>query len=799
MYRFLLVYFRNIRNNPKIFLISISSFVVGVTAVMFIYLFIVKEFSNDKFHAKHNDIYRILENLGNAPARMSQTSYPMGNLLSKNHPEIQDYTRYLDFPYYTVKIEDTKFSNQKLTFVDRSFFKMFDFTLDVGNFNEIFKNPNTIIVDKETAIKYFDTINVVGKTLEAKYAGDNENKLLTIVGVLSDYPEESTLKPKMIADINNHQKEYANDYFSASPQLFLYIPNCDNISQLSEKLAYTYYNKLNEFRTKKFEIDRHRLNLQKLDDIYLHSSDVQDDFAKGDFILIWVLICVGVVVLIITFMNYIILTLGLRLKSQKQNQLHIVLGGSSAWLKKKFVTESVFYTICSFSLSLLLLPFVSKLVNRFSDYPYGLFSRSDLWILLSFFIILILFGVFTGFIQYYILAHRNKFQKKLISDTSRQSTFKFLVPFQLAVFVAAVTALIFITKQIHFIRNQDLGFDVENTLSVRIFEYNDINLFIQEFEKKTSVEYLSVGHSLFNSTPYLNDVIVDDSQVNVKSQCIWGDKNYIGAYKIKLLSGKNLSTDNKIQIEDFYQLPDNEIIEVLVNQEFVRKSGLKNPLGTIITIDHNGKNKGEIIGVVENVKNLPLYYPATPIVIAKGLSHTPYIIASVREGKMEEFKADVNTFLNKVKKESYFGYDIISYDFERWYKKEQFLMFLLLVFSIITLFILILGLIGISLFIAEGRTKEIGIRKVNGAKVSEILKMLNKDFVKWVAIAFVIATPAAWFAMHKWLENFAYKTNLSWWAFALAGFLALGIALLTVSIQSWKAANRNPVEALRYD
>jgi putative ABC transport system permease protein len=780
------------------FLINISSFSVGLVAVMFICLFVVKEFRADQFHRKHQYIYRVLQNRNNAPERLSQTCFPMGNLLKSNHTQISDYTRYIDLPYYSIKVDEKQFVRQKISFVDASFFKIFDFKLDAGDYTEIFKNPNTIIIDRETAKRYFGTTDVLGKTIETEIGGQDEKKTLSIVGILSDFPEESTLKPKIITDIKSQELKYANDYFTSAAQLFLYIPNCTDIQQLSEILAQTYYSKLNELRTFKYAIDRSRLNLQKLDDMYLHSSNVTDNLAKGDYTLLWILIGVGLVLLTITFVNYIILNVGLSLKNQKQNQINRILGGNSGWLRKKYITESVFYTTIAFFTALLLLPIVHKVITGFSDYRYGLFSKSDQQILFSFFTTLVLLGVISGVIQFVALEFRKKSELELIKSAKNPVFFRYLVPFQLFVFISILIALFIITKQIKFIRTQDLGYDVENTITVGINDYGDKKLFVQEFSTHSYVNYISLGHTLFRPTAYLNEITIDSSLTVVNSQCIFGDQNYISAYKIKLLAGTDIEGDKLPPVDESYSHL-SSVLDILVNEEFVKKSGLKDPLGTIITIDHNGKSKGRITGVIEDVKNLPFYQSVTPLVIGYGLSYGPSIIVSVKEGKMADFKKEVASFIKRIGKESYFGYDTYSYDFETYYKKEELLMHLLTIFSVITLFILILGLIGISLFIAERKTKEIGIRKVNGAKISEILSMLNKDFVKGVAIAFVIATPIAWYAMHCWLESFAYKTELSWWIFAIAGLLALGIALLTVSWQSWKAATRNPVEALRYE
>ena len=800
MFRFLALYLRSIRNNPKMFLINISSFSIGIVAVLFITLFVAKEFNADRFHKKHNDIYRVLTNAYGAPIRYSFTEYPLGRLLKNNHAEIQDYTRFSDFEGYQITIDEKQFVDQKISYADRSFFNIFDFKLKFGNLNSLFEQPNTIVIDQATAKLYFNSIDVLGKTLTSFYPGEEEKKEYTIVGILDDYPEESTLQPHLIADIRSKAEKYEDEYFVSSPQLFLYIPNCQNPEKLAQEFSATHRRKINELTGRNDSVDLEPHSLQRLTNMYLESSDVGDNLPKGDSTLLWVLIGIGIVLLLATFMNYLILTLGLSLKNQKQNQIRSILGGSSAWLKMKFASESVFYAIITFGVSLLLLPIVHHLIVSFSDFRYSILSSSDPFIMATFLIILIALGALCGYLQYTILFHRKKHNVDLSKNNNQQPFFRYLVQFQLITFIVITSSLLIINRQINFIHNQDLGFDLKNTVTVILNDAPNMQLFMQECSHYPMVKNASLGHTLFKNTPNLNEVTIEKNQEVVKSQCIWGDNNYINTYNIKLLSGKNIDGAKLPPVASAYSYPQkNDVLDILVNEEFIRKSGLKDPLGTIISIHHNGTNKGRITGIIADVKNTPFYNSVTPLIIGYGMCYMPSIVVSVNEGQMDEFNMMVDNFFIKIGKKSYLGYSTFNFDFERCYHKEQVLMRLLTLLSIIILAILFLGMTGSSLFLAESKTKEIGVRKVNGARISEVLVLLNRDFVKWVVIAFAIATPIAIYAMNKWLQSFAYKTSLSWWIFALAGLLALGIALLTVSWQSWKAATRNPVESLRYE
>ena len=797
MYRFLIIYLRSIRNNPKIFLINITSFSVGIVAVLFITLFVVKEFRADRFHKKHHAIYRLLYNYPDAAVKYPDLPYPLGKLLQDNHPEIQDFTRYRESNRFNITFDNKEFKNQKICWVDRSFFSIFDFKLSSGDLNSLFGQPDAIIINQETAQRYFNNTDILGKTLTTEISGE-EKKEYTIVGVLDKYPEESTLQPSLITSIESIAKGYENAYFISSPQLFLYIPKSGDINKLASQYSTTFNRKYVELTGNNVPVDEKRYTLQRLSNLYLKSSDVSDNLPKGDYSLVLVLAGIGVVLLLVTFMNYLILNLGINLKNQKQDQIRVIFGSSSGWLKMKYATESILFVVITFFVALLLYPMIHQFIASFSNYRYKVFSGSDLRIVLAFLFILILLGALAGFLQYAF--QRKKRNIQLSEFKNRNYYFHYFIQFQLIVFIIIVSSVILINRQMNFIRNQDLGFDLKNTVSVMLFDVQDMKRFMQECNNNPIVKNISVGHALFANTVYLSDVTIEKNKEVIKSQYFFGDNNYLNTYNIKLLSGKNMDVNKIPPVEDLNSYPrDNEVIDILVNEEFIRKSGLQDPLGTIVSIRHIGTNKGRIVGIIANVKNNPFYNFTTPLIIGYGLGGMPSVIISVQEGKKDEFKSIAKNFISKIGKESQIGYSTYSFDFQMWYHKEQVLMHILSLLSGIILCILLLGIYASSLFLSESKTKEIGIRKVNGAKISEILKMLNKDFIKWVAIAFVIATPVAYYAMNKWLENFAYKTSLSWWIFALAGLLALGIALLTVSFQSWKAATRNPVEALRYE
>ena len=802
MIRFLTTYYRGIKNHPRGFLINTLGFSIGIVAAMFIYVFVVKEYKTDRFHSKRAAIYRVTQNWNNSGFLSSKNFYPLGDLLKRNFSEIENFTRYQEAEIYKVYVEDKEFNLQKLTFVDRSFFEMFDFKSKAGNIDDLFSNPNQVFITDAVAKKYFYTTDVLGKIIKIGDPVSQKEKEYTIAGLIDEYPEESTLQPQIIADIKSEAKKYSgHEWGVLNSQLFLYLPNIstpETISKRISELVADERSRLTNGAT--FDIDPNKYKLQKLTDLYLGSNLVNDAIPKGDKQLLKILLIVGLVLLITTFVNSTISNLGLSLKSLKSNQIHHALGGGRGWLRRKMMWEGVFNSVLAFALALVFYPLVYAIIVKASDYQYQLISLSDFLILISFLSILVLIGIFSGLIQNKLISKKFTSQFNGLQFGLQKFVFNKLIQFQLVVFLVASISLLFIVKQVKHIQNMELGFDIENTFVLGMMNEKDEELFKQEFGNYSYVKGISKGENLYRNEFRPSAVKIAENDHVVESQIIQGDADYLKTYDIELLLGNDLNRDKIPVGEDFFnwERKANTVIDVLVNEEFVQKAGLKSPIGTIV--EGVGIGKGQIVGVFRNVKNLPVYQPIKPSVVAYDLGGiTMGLVVSVEDGAQERLKSDVKAFYQKRNVGDYFDLLFWKYDFNKEYKKEQVFSKLIEVFTVVILCILLLGLVGVSIFITEIKTKEIGIRKVNGARVSEILSMLNKDFVKWVAIAFVIATPIAYYAMNKWLENFAYKTTLSWWIFALAGVLALGIALLTVSWQSWRAATRNPVEALRYE
>ncbi len=789
IYKDLISFFRNMKKYPGLFIANIIGLSVGILAVMFVYIYSVKELSADRFHRNSKSIYRITHTDTSSSMADSNTPYPMGKTIDTQCPEIENFTRIeTNQQAYSVSTSNIELKKQSITFVDKGFFEMFSFSLAMGEPQPLFENPKQMIISEEYAQKLFGKRNPLGETVRVKSPETIEN--YTIVGVLENFPDNSTLTPHIIVDIKNQKYENTASWGLHSPQLFLQLVENTNVSKLEQKILDVVAIEKNKAYKRNYKTD---YILQPLSELYINSSNVADRMPKGDLSIVKILIICGIILLTFVSLNYLILNFGFYIKKSSQLNIQKILGATKQIQIKKFVHNSIAMVIIAFLCSLALYPLFYNLISTSWGIRYQLFSPDDYKMWFGILILMIAFGLFTGLLQYFITS--SIIQSRKVNK--KQGFITALVSFQLSIFIIAIISVAGIHKQLSYMQNSNKGFDLENTYHLSFQSFEMLDQFKNEFESYPFIKAMSVGEGLYQNEYRHESFKLENTNKTIDAQPLIGDYNFLRAYNIQLLEGQNLDKEKIQNLGHEIFMGNGTIPDVLVNKTFVKKAGLENPIGTIL---NTPAHQIKIVGVFNDVKNLPFYYNSKPILLAYNLSGAISALnISVVNGQEKAFLEAATKFYEQQDLSDYLEFLIWHYDFENEYQKESNLMSFFNIITGIILFVLLIGIIGLSLHIAEIKTKEIGIRKVNGAKISEVLILLNKDFVKWITLAFIVATPIAIYAMNKWLENFAYKTSLSWWIFALAGLLALGITLLTVSLQSWKAATRNPVEALRYE
>jgi putative ABC transport system permease protein len=474
-----------------------------------------------------------------------------------------------------------------------------------------------------------------------------------------------------------------------------------------------------------------------------------------------------------------------------------MMGARRTQLLNQFLGESVLLALIATTFAIVLvvlfLPAFNNLMN--TKLSLNLFENIDLFIIL---LVLSLFiGLLAGIFPSKVIATIKPIvilNKIGLSGnrTNRFSMRNVLVVVQFAIAIILITLTILVKSQMDYISNKDMGYDKEHIVTISTLNHSikqNIETIKSELLKNPNILSVATSHNLPNN---INTFTVPDWLCITPDSCISinyneTDFSFIDLYNIEIVEGRNFSKD--------YSSDKNGAF--LINESAAKTGVWDSAIGE--EIDHWDGTKGKIVGVFKDFNSESVHSAIAPLYIFLDEGNFDYVSIKIDAKNIPATISSIETVFKECSPNYPFQYSFFDELFNRTYLAERRQGTIFSYFAFIAIIISCLGLLGLATYLAENRTKEIGIRKVNGAKISEILVMLNKDFIKWVAIAFVVATPIAWFVMNKWLENFAYKTTLSWWIFALAGLLAVAIALLTVSWQSWRAATRNPVEALRYE
>jgi putative ABC transport system permease protein len=798
------VVIRNLLKRPFLHLVKVVGLSLALTGIVFIALFLKNELTFDDYHVNSNRIYRYTTTdpdfLGGKHfARIVNTGYIQN--IKEQLPEIENYVRLRPMRGGLMKYYE-KFYNVNQAFeCDSTFFKVFDAELTVGNKLTVLENPASMVITETFAKSVFGNLNPIGEVLTLPagqfYAVDQK---FTINGIMKDFPFNSHFHPDFITTPVQDHFQYG--------WAWTYLLLTENANPENVKKGITSFLAENrEENTGEMDTEVH---LQKLGDIHLYSNKLREIEANGNIRNVYVLAIAAFILLLISISNYANLNIGMAGFSSKYLFINKILGSSKRSVTKYFFTEGLFIVLATLLLSLIIAVPVNSVIARF--FSLNLLQGDFLFIgllVFTFSIFSLVFGMLpvlkSIFSSLSFRTNQNTPAAIKSGGISRS-----LIVFQYAFSIALIIAVIVISRQTNYAYKNGMGVQQNNIICLESVHANiqqKFEILKEELLQYNSIQSVSAmmeppGGEANDMFPFEMEGYQPDEQDEQYNRigvfpC---DYSFASLFNLQFLSGNNFTGKNT----------DTEGSgEFIINEAAMRRLNYSNPNEIVgkdfkLIFEAPGSGieipRGKIIGVVKDFYLSSLKKEVEPLVLFKrDKLWLINFVVSYQPGMQETAIADMTKVWNSLFPEYPFQYEHVGAMYQKVYKSELLQAKLLSVFTIIALFICSMGLFGLALIITQQRTKEIGVRKVNGAKVSEILTMLNKDFVIWVAIAFVLACPVAWFAMNKWLENFAYKTSLNWWIFALAGLLALGIALLTVSWQSWRAATRNPVEALRYE
>ncbi len=779
IYKSIKISLKNLWNNKHVSIINVAGLAIGLTTAILIFLWIYEEINFDKFNKNYKDIYMVATEWKYPDGKsdfIMETPAPLGPFLKENFPEIIHYTRFeKQFGGRFLKFNNKKLLENGLA-IEPSFFNVFTVSFIAGDAKTCLNDPNSILISEKLAYKFFKAENPIGKTITLFQ--DSENKVdYQIKGIYQNIPENSSLQFDFLIPIN---LEHDNNWFIFGTSTFLLLSKKVDVKELNSKISQFYADQKITFDIQWY--------LHPLKDFHFHSDFQLFIYHPGNKQYVYIYSIAGVFVLFIAFVNFISLIAVFLSNRVKETGIKKMAGASIRSLIVSFLFEPLFLIVTSLLLAFILvesaIPIFGEIFNK--QIP-SLYHNLPLLIILILIILIlgIISGVFPGLYISSINAIDAIYRRTAINKRNFR---KYFLVLQFTLSIMLLCSTIIIHKQLHFIYKKDLGFQKENILHIPLKGNMDekYSLLKNEILKNPGIINIT------NNSPVMKDGVEvpgwdwegNNDEKKRSVAFINADYDFIKTFKIKVVKG-NYFSEGKTNANDC----------VIINEEAAKVMGMQDPIHKQV---HFRNKDYTIIGVVKDFYSCHFSSKIRPLLIFF-TENSGDLYIEFNSGN----KNDIIEFLNKTYQKHDpdfpFGYHFLTDEIHALYNDEQHMLRLFNYFTIITLLILCFGLFGLSKQVAISMTKEIGIRKTNGAKTWQIILMLSKDFTKWVLLAFIIACPIAYFIMNKWLQNFAYRTNLSWWVFVASGAVAFAVSLLTVSWQSWRAASRNPVEALRYE
>ena len=794
MIRFLKLMIRNILKFRMYSALNIVGLSIGLVSVLFIFMWIFNESNYDKFNTNYSNIYQINFKTKEGD-RWDGSPAPLAPAIADRVPEVQATARIRRCLAFAFSSGEKMFYEENGITSDPGIFDIFSFNVLEGNPKEALNSVETMVVTKSFARKYFGNKDPLNRQLKIEGKG-----YLTIKAVIEDVPVQSHIQFDYILSHKFGEAYRLCGMEWGDPNFITYIlvqPNADISKVLASVTQVAMDNKLPHIF-----YGGNVFNLRPLKDIYLDYAVPNQLGEIGDSRKVTIFGSIGILILLLACINYINLSVSLFSRRQKNTSIRKICGAQRKEIFVQNFSESLVVILISLLIAIaivvLLKPVFISLIGKGigTTLPE---PRIVLFIIALFIATVFLCGIYPSF----ILSGRGSTTlfEKLNNRNSKNRGLKFMVGFQNAISVLLIICTIGIFKQMNYIRQKDLGFQPEQIayISLRGNISSNINAVKERLSGYAGIKQIAfkdcLPFGIINKTSGIvwkvNDEVRNTgSENNFFSETTRIDPEYFDLMGVKIVQGRNFEKDVESDKQNY-----------ILNEEAVHRMDLTDPIGTEIALYGQW---GRVVGVIKNTYFKSLHEAIGPQVYHqyKDLDKESYfgiMYLKLASDNIRGSLAELENIWKEYNPDIPFEYHFLNSEYESLYRADRRMAGMINVFSLLAVFIGCLGLFGQSTLAAENRVKEVGIRKVNGANILEVIVLLNKNFLGWIIIAFAIASPFAWYAMRKWLENFAYKTNLSWWIFALAGVLTLGIALLTVSWQSWRAATRNPVEALRYE
>jgi len=784
--------FRRLRLQRTYSLINIGGMALGLACTLMIFIWVRDELGFDRFHTKADRIYRvILSTSDDGLPTNANGSFGLGPALKKDFPEVLETVRIKKMeqnPKRYVGYQDRKFYEPRFFFAEPSLFTVFDFPLVRGDVASALRDPNSIVLTEDMATKYFGDDDPVGKVLEADPYNDGKLMLFRVTGVAKNVPRQSHFHFDLLASYSSLREDTTR--LSGMNQHYTYVLLKDRSSAAS--LA----PRLLDFLKRNWQEDPwYTIIFQPLREIHLRSGLRSEIEPMGNRLYVYIFSAIALAVLLIACINFMNLATARSTKRAKEVGIRKAVGAPRSQLVRQFLGESLSTSVISTAGAFLLIALALPWFNRLTGKDLTSSSLADPSLLLAAAVVALAVGIVSGCYPAFFLSAFEPVQalKSRAGVTAAGAVLRrVLVVVQFVLSIGIICSTLVIRDQMTYIRSRDLGFDRDQILVIPLNgevrrNYEGLR---SELLKNPGVENAATSAFVPTGGSAHYTMIFDGGSQRLTQVVLMVDKDFVATYGIRLVAGRTIerpaSKDGPW--------------ELLISEESAREAGCASPQDAVgKRVDIEGQ-AGQVVGVVNDINLYSLHTPAYPIVyIVTPVANHNYLSVRIKTPNVPETLAHIQRTWQAMVPSYPLDTMFLDASFEQLHNAEQRMSEMFSVFSVLAIAIACLGLFGLAAYTSEQKTKEIGVRKVLGASASSIYVLLSREFLKWVALANVIAWPLAYYAMSTWLRNFAFRVGIGWGIFVASAAAALAIAALTVGSQTLRAARSNPVDSLRYE
>ena len=794
---YLKVAVRNLWRSKGFSAINIIGLAIGLASCLLILLYVLDDLSYDRFNTKFSRIYRIDADIkiGNNQFTMAVQAPVVGPALKKDYPQVEQFVRLKKHPGFLVKKRDENITEDKVAYADSSLFEVFTLPLLTGNAATALRAPGSLVITERIAIKYFNRMDIIGQSLII-----NDTSTYTITGVIKDMPQQSHFRFDFFIPMATLKESRTDNWFNQSCNTYILLKQNADANWLEAQLD-TWMNKYmassrsSDIKTKDIFIHNSLMPVTK---IHLHSNKSSELGTNENIVYLYIFCAIAIFILLMACVNFMNLSTARSADRAREVGIRKVLGSLRKNLISQFLSEAMVISFIGLLLALvitwMMLPYFNDLSEK--KLQLELFFQPRMSLLLL--VLLLSTGIMAGsYPAFYLSSFRpiKVLKNKLTKGFQRSWLRSGLVVFQFWISIVLIVATIVIYRQLDFIQDQTLGFNRNQVLVIQKTEVlgNSAKAFKEELLKLRGVKQATMTGYLPVSGKRTYAAIFTAPIPDLKKAISMGmwkvDADYIPTLQMSIKSGRNFSP----------KFP-SDSNSVIINEAAAKFLETNDPVNAnIYRIKENTANtmaSFHIIGVVKNFNFNSLHDEITPLILVLGKENNS-IALRINTANITSLISGIKSKWSSFAAGQPLTYTFMDEEFSNLYKSEQRIGKVSGTFTLLAIFIACLGLFGLTAYMSEQRRKEISIRKVLGSGVGEIVRLLSKDFLKLILISFVIATPVAWYIMHDWLQDFAYRTGVSWWIFGTAGIMTLLIALVSVSFQAIKAAIANPVKSLR--